>query len=190
MFNTYIFGKKVYIFRVFNSGYFLLQTMSCTILRRCAYGFSVTSSRQQRLLLNNKLISQAGRLRCQTTINTKNEHLELFNKTYKTDKMTNITPSIRAKLGKSLHNKRHHPISLLKQRIQDFFYRNYIGRTGNPIFAVFDNVSPVVTMQQNFDSLLVPEDHPSRHPKVTYSYHNTTVQHIHDLGVVLPLVMR
>ncbi|KAF0028607.1 hypothetical protein F2P81_019694 [Scophthalmus maximus] len=39
---------------------------------------------------------------------------------------------------------------------------SYIGRWGNPLFSVHDNLSPVVTVEQNFDSLLIPSDHPSR----------------------------
>lgn len=92
--------------------------------------------------------------------------IELLNKHYKTDKTCNITSSIKSKLAQNLHNRKHHPINLVRQRIQDFFYRNYVGRTGNALYAVFDNLSPVVSMAQNFDSLLVPTDHPSRHPKV------------------------
>lgn len=33
---------------------------------------------------------------------------------------------------------------------------------GNPIFSVYDRLSPVVTVGQNFDSLLIPETHVSR----------------------------
>lgn len=67
---------------------------------------------------------------------------------------------------------------------------SYMGRWGNPVFSVHDNLSPVVTVEQNFDrwvasssrqlatpfpsfgltrsasqlidSLLIPPDHPSR----------------------------
>ncbi|XP_067932648.1 phenylalanine--tRNA ligase, mitochondrial-like isoform X2 [Watersipora subatra] len=98
----------------------------------------------------------------------KSESIELVNKSYPTDDTTNITPNIISKLGKDLHNRKHHPINLIRQRIQEFFYRNYVGRTGNPLFAVFDNISPIVTLTQNFDNHLVPADHPSRHPKDSY----------------------
>lgn len=101
--------------------------------------------------------------------------ISLLNQEYATDHMTNISPSIKEKLGMSLHNRAQHPINLIRQRIQDFFYRSFVGRTGNPIFAVFDNLSPVVSFKQNFDSLLVPNDHPSRHPKVSLYYNNCSV---------------
>lgn len=102
-----------------------------------------------------------------TPENQNSDKIEILEKTYNVDSMTNITPSIKEKMIKCLHNKQHHPISLLRQRIQDYFYRNYVGRNVNPIYAVFDNISPVVSLKQNFDNLLVSEDHPSRHPKAS-----------------------
>lgn len=43
-----------------------------------------------------------------------------------------------------------------------------MNRRGNPIFSIYDNISPVVTLEQNFDSLLVPEAHVSRAPSESY----------------------
>ena len=97
----------------------------------------------------------------------KRHQINILDKLYDVDSMTNINPNIRAKISRRLHNQQYHPLCLLRQRIQDFFYRNHLRRNGNPIFAVFDNLSPVVSLKQNFDDLLVPEDHPSRHPKVS-----------------------
>ena len=97
----------------------------------------------------------------------KRHQINILDKLYDVDSMTNINPNIKAKISRRLHNQQYHPLCLLRQRIQDFFYRNHLRRNGNPIFAVFDNLSPVVSLKQNFDDLLVPEDHPSRHPKVS-----------------------
>ncbi|XP_067234507.1 phenylalanine--tRNA ligase, mitochondrial isoform X1 [Chanodichthys erythropterus] len=88
--------------------------------------------------------------------------VEVFSHVYPRDDMTNVTAKILSKVGCQLHNRRHHPLWLIKERIKDHFYRSYIGRTGNPLFSVHDNLSPVVTVEQNFDSLLIPPDHPSR----------------------------
>ncbi|GJQ79225.1 Aats-phe [Trypoxylus dichotomus] len=38
----------------------------------------------------------------------------------------------------------------------------YLTNRGNPVFSVYDNLSPIVTIEQNFDSLLIPENHSSR----------------------------
>ena len=87
----------------------------------------------------------------------KPQGLEILGQYYRTDSMTNVTPRILSKLGKNLHNKEHHPLNLIHQRIKNHFYASYQNRLGNPQFTMFDNLKPVVTVHQNFDSLLVPE---------------------------------
>lgn len=93
--------------------------------------------------------------------------MTLFNTSYPADSWTNITPAIIQKIGRNLHREKHHPIGLIKLRIQNFFYSNYVKR-GNPIFSVYDNLNQVVTIEQNYDNLLVPLDHPSRKPSDSY----------------------
>ena len=66
----------------------------------------------------------------------------------------NITPDVLARVGRNLHLVPSHPLQLLKSRIEQFF---------QPLeFSVFDSLPPRVTVQQNFDQLLVPPDHSSR----------------------------
>lgn len=105
--------------------------------------------------------------------------ITIGNKTYPTDSITNVTPKILSKVGMNLHNQKHHPLGLLKLRIENYFYRNYINRVGHPLFAVFDNLNPVVSTYQNFDSLLTPEDHVSRSPKDTYYVNRNTLLRAH-----------
>ncbi|KAJ8668886.1 hypothetical protein QAD02_000145 [Eretmocerus hayati] len=88
--------------------------------------------------------------------------VELLGTKYPTDEWTNVTPKIISKLGLNLHVAKHHPLSHVRQRIVNHFYKAYRNRVGNPLFSVFDNLSPVVSVAQNFDSLLVPVNHPSR----------------------------
>ncbi|ELU08020.1 hypothetical protein CAPTEDRAFT_219626 [Capitella teleta] len=87
---------------------------------------------------------------------------------YQSDDVTNVTPRILSKIGKNLHTVKHHPLGLIKRRIENYFYTHFTNRVGNPLFAIFDRLDPVVTIHQNFDSLLTPEDHVSRSPKDTY----------------------
>lgn len=96
------------------------------------------------------------------------DRLTILGEMYEVDSCTNVTPRVTSKIGLRLHNRLNHPINLIRQRIQNYFYVNYTNRAGNPLFAVFDNISPVVTSRQNFDSLLVPADHPSRSASDTY----------------------
>ena len=81
---------------------------------------------------------------------------------YKKDEWTNVTPKILSYVGRNLHLQQYHPLSLIKQRIVEFFYKKYPSRTRSPLFTAFENLHPVVTPVENFDSLLVPSDHPSR----------------------------
>lgn len=88
--------------------------------------------------------------------------VEVLGHVYPRDDMTNVTAKVLSKVGCQFHNRPHHPLWLIKERIKDHFYQSYVGRSGNPRFSVHDNLSPVVTVEQNFDSLLIPPDHPSR----------------------------
>lgn len=88
--------------------------------------------------------------------------LELCNQKYEKDVMTNITPKIKSYVGKNLHTQKNHPLSLIRQRIVNYFYKSYLNSNGNPLFSVYDNLLPIVSVEQNFDNLLIPKNHPSR----------------------------
>lgn len=96
-----------------------------------------------------------------TNLEVKND-IVVNNVTFKSDDFTNITPKILSHLNKNLYIKEFHPLSLVRQRIVNYFYKTYVNRRGNPIFSVYDNLSPIVSTEQNFDNLLIPENHPSR----------------------------
>ncbi|XP_009984765.1 PREDICTED: phenylalanine--tRNA ligase, mitochondrial [Tauraco erythrolophus] len=94
--------------------------------------------------------------------------VELLGKAYPRDDYSNVTEKILSKVGKNLHNKKHHPLWLIKEQVKDHFYKQYVGRRGTPLFSVYDGLSPVVTVQQNFDSLLIPQNHASRRKEDNY----------------------
>lgn len=96
------------------------------------------------------------------------DRIVILGDTYTVDSCTNVTPRVTSKVGKRLHNQKSHPLNLVRRRIQNYFYANFTNRSGNPLFAVFDDISPVVTSHQNFDSLLVPPEHPSRSSSDAY----------------------
>lgn len=98
-----------------------------------------------------------------------NDHsITIFDKSYEKDEYTNLTPRIASFIGRNKHLLEFHPLCLIKQKMTEFFYENFIGRTGNPTFSVYDNISPVVTVKENFDSLLIPSDHVSRSKTDSY----------------------
>lgn len=83
-------------------------------------------------------------------------------KQYVPNDQCNLTSRILEHTTRKLHLKECHPVHLVKRRISDFFAEKYTNRRGNSSFSVYDRLSPVVTLEQNFDSLLVPPSHPSR----------------------------
>ncbi|XP_044859723.1 phenylalanine--tRNA ligase, mitochondrial isoform X4 [Mauremys mutica] len=105
--------------------------------------------------------------------------VELLGKAYPRDDYSNVTEKILSKVGKNLHNQRYHPLWLIKERIKDHFYKQYIGRFGTPLFSVYDDLSPVVTVEQNFDRLLIPKDHPSRRKGENYYMNHTHMLRAH-----------
>lgn len=88
--------------------------------------------------------------------------IDVNNKKYEIDNWTNVTPKIISYMNRNIYLQKDHPISIVRQQIVNYFYKLFVNSRGNPVFSVFDNLSPVVTQQQNFDNLLIPKDHPSR----------------------------
>lgn len=107
------------------------------------------------------------------------ETLLVDGKPYERDENTNVTPKVLSFVGTNNHNRVGHPLCLFKQRLIDFFYGHFKGRTGNPIFSIYDKISPVVTINENFDSLLVPDDHPSRNKTDSYYLNKTYMLRAH-----------
>lgn len=104
--------------------------------------------------------------------------LRIKEKEYRTDDYTNITPKILSYLNQNLHLKKDNPLSLVRQRIVNYFYSSFTHR-GNPTFSVYDNMSPIVSTKQNFDDLLIPEDHPSRAKSDCYYINSSTLLRAH-----------
>jgi len=94
--------------------------------------------------------------------------ISILGTSYNVDGLTNVTPRVANKVDRRLHRRPGHPLYHVRRRVENFFNSSFVNRVGNPRFAVFDDISPIVTPQQNFDSLLVPISHPSRSPSDTY----------------------
>ncbi|KAI4882763.1 hypothetical protein NFI96_019395, partial [Prochilodus magdalenae] len=105
--------------------------------------------------------------------------VEVLGQVFPRDDMTNVTAKILSMVGRNLHNQAHHPLWLIKERIKDHFYRSYPSRSGAPLFSVHDDLRPMVTVEQNFDSLLVPADHPSRKKGDNYYLNRTHMLRAH-----------
>ncbi|XP_785848.1 phenylalanine--tRNA ligase, mitochondrial [Strongylocentrotus purpuratus] len=97
-----------------------------------------------------------------TQTTPQNPQVTIQGRTFARDDFTTVTPKIISRVGTNLHNQPNHPLCIIKEKIRDHFYRSFLNRRGNPLFSIYDHLSPVVTVQQNFDSVFVPKDHISR----------------------------
>ena len=90
------------------------------------------------------------------------EDVSVLGHAYPRDEMTNVTPHVLARASRKLLHQEYNPLNIIKGRIMDYFNKSYVSSRGTPRFVLLDNLSPVVTLEQNFDSLLIGEDHPMR----------------------------
>ncbi|XP_069177391.1 probable phenylalanine--tRNA ligase, mitochondrial [Procambarus clarkii] len=103
-----------------------------------------------------------------TTTYKQGEQITVEGREYQTDHMTNVTPHLLSLVGRSLHMQKYHPLNHISQRIVHYMYQRYVSSRGNPLFSVHNNIHPVVTTHQNFDSLLIPKNHVSRQKSDNY----------------------
>ncbi|KAL8710408.1 MAG: hypothetical protein Q9220_005009 [cf. Caloplaca sp. 1 TL-2023] len=97
--------------------------------------------------------------------------IEIDGKSYQTDDWTNVPPSILSFLSRHLHLQTSHPVSLTRQLIESRF--------PSPTYAYHNDISPIVSVAQNFDSLGFPADHPGRNRSDTYYINKDTVLRTH-----------
>ena len=87
------------------------------------------------------------------------------------DDTTNVPPAILAFLPRKLHLGRSHPLSITRQLIERSFPQ--------PTYTHYNDLSPIVSVAQNFDSLGFPADHPGRSRTDTYYINRDTVLRTH-----------
>lgn len=92
-------------------------------------------------------------------------------KKYPSDEWTNVSPSILSFLPRRLHLQPSHPVSITRQVIESNF--------PSPTYTHYNDLHPIVTVTQNFDSLGFPQDHPGRSPTDTYYINKDTVLRTH-----------
>ena len=102
-----------------------------------------------------------------TQCNKEEKYLKINNELFRKDMWSNVTPKVLSLLNRQLHNKQYHPLQLMKEQIINYFQSKYYCGNGT-LFSIHDKISPVVTTAANFDSLLVPLDHPSRKNSDSY----------------------
>ncbi|KAK0661876.1 Phenylalanine--tRNA ligase [Lasiodiplodia hormozganensis] len=90
-------------------------------------------------------------------------------RTYQTDEWMNTPSSILEAVSRRLHLQPDHPISITRQLIESRF----------PGYQYHNDLFPVVSVHQNFDSLGFPADHPGRNRSDTYYINKETVLRTH-----------
>ena len=88
------------------------------------------------------------------------------------DSNCNVTPNIAARIGKKLHLKQNHPLNIIKTVIEDYWNTRHS-------FVTRDDLDPIVSTKNNFDSLLIQPDHVSRSMSDTYYFDKNTVLRTH-----------
>jgi len=91
--------------------------------------------------------------------------------------MRNIPPSIETKIGKALYKIPNHPICIVKEMVFDYFKD----------LARIEIENPYVKVENNFDKLRVPQNHPSRRATDTYYSSEDTVLRTHMTSYLFPL---
>ncbi|KFD51430.1 hypothetical protein M513_07643, partial [Trichuris suis] len=100
-------------------------------------------------------------------------------RSYVRDSWTNLPRSIFNLFGRDLLQASDSPLRLIKLRIVDYFNEHFKNSSSKPLFPLFDFFDPVVSIRQNFDSLLVPADHVCRLPSDTYYVNKDYVLRTH-----------
>lgn len=89
--------------------------------------------------------------------------LKINGKEYESNpEYTNVSSTILNLCDRSLHLKPSHPVGILRQLIEDKL------NSTDHAYTTYANFKPVVTVEENFDSLGFPEDHPGRSKSDTY----------------------
>jgi phenylalanyl-tRNA synthetase alpha chain len=105
------------------------------------------------------------------SLQPRNAEIAVLDKSYPTDEYTNVSAPIQRTLMRKLHLQPSHPIGILRDIIEARFPKEKYSR--------FSHLPPVVTIEQNFDSLGIPLDHPGRSPTDTYYINSNTVLRTH-----------
>jgi phenylalanyl-tRNA synthetase alpha chain len=79
----------------------------------------------------------------------------------------NVPDKIWRLMNVNLHNQKNHPLEIIKQKIYNYPYFQK--------FQKFDDLAKQVSIENNFDKLLIPQNHPSRTRSDTYYIDEKTV---------------
>ena len=124
------------------------------------------------------------------------KYIKYIGKSFSTEinsKLRNITPNIENKLNAKLYLQKDHPLNILRNKIISFFSQENKAKYSKlnittQDFVINEELSPIVSIKDCFDDLLVPIDHETRSPKNTYYWDDENVLRTHmtahDVGFI------
>jgi len=137
-------------------------TMAAVVRRQLAFISRISSRQCSRCFYSSLAAPQSQK---------QQDEITLLDQSYRTDEWTNISNPIIDTLSRKLHLQPSHPVGILRKIIEARFPENQYTR--------YSELPPVVTTQQNFDSLGIPADHPGRSRTDTYYVNANTVLRTH-----------
>lgn len=105
--------------------------------------------------------------------------IKVCGKEYRRDVTSNVTRTILERTERNIHRTPQHPVAIVKDRIVHHFNENHVNRVGNAAYTHIDDTPPVVTTEQNFDSLFIPPGHASRQRHDNYYINSTHMLRAH-----------
>ncbi|KAH6621405.1 hypothetical protein B0J18DRAFT_457921 [Chaetomium sp. MPI-SDFR-AT-0129] len=97
--------------------------------------------------------------------------VQINDKIHQVDHWFNISKTIQSLVSRKLHLQPDHPVAITRKIIESVF--------PEPTFQYHNNFDPVVSTYQNFDSLNIRPNHPSRGPSDTYYLNKYTLLRTH-----------
>ncbi|KKY34586.1 putative phenylalanyl-trna synthetase [Diaporthe ampelina] len=97
--------------------------------------------------------------------------VEIDGRTYTKDNWYNVPINVIGAATRKLHLQKDHPVSITRQIIESVFPA--------PTYKYYNDFHPVVSVQENFDSLGFPPDHPGRARSDTYYVNESTLLRTH-----------
>ncbi len=89
------------------------------------------------------------------------------------NEFSNVPKSVLDKMNRNLYKIPNHPLEILKKKIVAYFNSKIDNLT------YYEDLDKVVTIQDNFDNLLIPQTHVSRSKSDTYYVNETHVLRTH-----------
>lgn len=148
----------------------LVSSGSSQLIARCRFAAAGGATTRRRFATNRKSANYA----------VPPETVTIDGIRLEPDALWNIPKNVLGLLERRLLHQEGNPLNLLKRRIVDHFHTLYRKpASGSPLFTVVENMPRVVSVWDNFDSLLTPADHISRRPSNTYYINSNHVLRAH-----------